>query len=606
MSCRLRGWVAVGFAFALTVCGLAAGPYRKIEAMIPMRDGVRLYTAVYVPEMPPAGGSPLLLERTPYSVGSYGATMGNYARGSAQFVQHGYAFAVQDVRGKFMSEGVYQNIRPNVLGPRMPFDIDETTDTYDTVDYLVKRVPGLSGRIGLMGISYPGFYAAMGGIRNHPAVRAISPQAPVGDWFKGDDFHHNGALFLQDAMEFMTWHDTPRLRPGPTAPPSFPFDRGGNAYRYYLGLGPNRNIDERIFRGQSRFWRDMMEHPNYDDYWQTRSLPIAMRDVKCAVLTVGGWYDAEDLYGALTVYQATERQNPGISNSLVMGPWYHGMWADPVGNKFHNVDFGSMTSMVYREEIEFPFFDAFLRGEGAPIPEARIFVTGANQWRTFTLWPPETRRETTLVIQARGGLRWDTPSPESAPQADEISIDPRNPVPYQGGVLNERSREYMLDDQRFAGARPDVLTYQTEPLERPITLAGPIEADLVVSTSGTDVDVVVKVIDVLPDETQRLVRAEVMRGKFRDSFQNPQPFVPDRPTRVRYWLPDVAHQWGRGHRLMVQVQNSWFPLVDRNPNVFLNINEAREGDFRPATFRLFHSPQHRSQLRVGVLPENSN
>lgn len=582
-----------------------AAPYRKLELMIPMRDGVRLYTAVYVPETAPLGGSPLLLERTPYSCAPYGKAMGSFARGSRRFVDAGYAFAYQDVRGKFMSEGTYENIRPVLLRPFRPMDIDETTDAYDTVEYLVNRVPGLSGRVGLLGISYPGFYAAMSGISAHPAIKAISPQAPVAEWFLGDDFHHNGAFFLQDAMEFMTWHDAPRSGPSPQAPPSFPFDRGGDAYRYYLGFGANREIDGRIFKGRSKFWRDMMEHPNYDDFWQARSLPGSMKNVPCAVLTVGGWYDAEDLYGALAVYRATERQNPAITNALVMGPWYHGMWVDRPGRRFHTVDFGSNTADAYLESIEFPFFDLHLRGAGGPVPEARIFVTGANRWITAPSWPPPGVSAQSISFLPQGALALGPattpPTYPAGPISSEVRIDPQNPVPYQGGRLDGRTREYMIDDQRFAAARPDVLTFQTPPLTSPVTALGPVEADLVIATTGTDVDVVVKLIDVLPSGEQQLVRAEVMRAKFRDSFQNPRPLVSNASTPLTFTLPDVAHQWKPGHRLMVQVQNSWFPLVDRNPNVFVNINEAAPSDFRPARFRLYHHAAQASRLRVWTL-----
>lgn len=579
--------------------------YRKLELMVPMRDGVRLYTAVFLPPEPPFGGSPLLLERTPYSCAPYGpGAIGTFNRGSDRFAEAGYAFALQDVRGKFMSEGTYENIRPVFQEPFMPHDVDETTDAWDTVEYLVRNVPGLNGRVGLWGISYPGFYAAMGGIRNHPAVRAISPQAPVAEWWIGDDFRHHGALFLQDAVEFMTWHDMPRPRPGPTALPGPTIDHQGDAYRYYLRMGPNRNVDGRVFQGRSRFWRDLMEHPDYDDHWRSRSLPAQMSGVRTAVLTVGGWFDAEDLYGPLAVYRETERRNPGIVNALVMGPWYHGMWADPDGSRFHTMDFGSPTAEFYREEIEFPFFDAFLRGEGKPVPEARIFFTGSNRWRTFERWPPVERRPRSLVFQPDFGLTWDVPprAVGGVTPRHEVRVDPADPVPYQGGRLLERSRSYMLDDQRFASARPDVLTYRGPVLDAPVTLAGPLDADLLMSTSGTDVDVVVKLIDQLPDGTERLIRGEIFRGKYRDSFANPKPFVPDQPTRLRFTLPDVAHTFLPGHRLVVQVQNSWFPLADRNPNVFLNINEAREADFRVATFRLHHPADAPCRLRVGVLP----
>lgn len=579
--------------------------HQKYEYMIPMRDGTKLYTAVYVPKDKP-GKHPILLERTPYGAGPYGPENYRYGfRGSRKMQENGYIFAFQDVRGMGRSEGTFVNVRPQLIVHLMPHDVDESTDTYDTVEFLIKNVPDNNERVGLWGISYPGFYAAVGGINSHPALKAISPQAPVSDWFIGDDFHHNGALFLMDSVRFARFGQSRSAN----RPPAPRLNIGSDAYKFYLEAGSLANLTERYFADTDGMWKYLMEHGTYDEYWQSRSVPHVMKNVKCAVMTVGGWFDAEDCWGALNTYQGTERLNKNTPNTLVMGPWWHGMWASQGGNRFHNWDFEQPTSQYYQDNIEFPFFDNYLRGDGKkPMAEAIVFQTGANKWRSFREWPPREAKEVSIYFAPSKTLSLKNPPVATGPGYDEYISDPANPVPHQGGTIRTRTREYMVDDQRFAAARSDVLTYQTAPLEKELTIAGPIIAELYVSTTGTDADFIVKVIDVYPDDApgdlagyQRLVRGEVMRAKFRHSFQNPSPLTPGKVERVAFELPDICHTFLKGHRLMVQVQSSWFPLVDRNPQQFIDIYRCKPEDFQKATIRLYHSGESPSRLKVRVL-----
>jgi hypothetical protein len=589
------------------------GQYQKHEYMVPARDGRRLYVAVYVPKDKP-GPHPILLERTPYGAGPYGPDAYRRGfRGSAKFEEAGYAFAFSDVRGRGRSEGEFVNIRPQLTVRTGPHDVDESTDTWDTIEFLVKNVPGNNGRVGLWGISYPGGYAALGAIDSHPALRAASPQAPTADWFLGDDDHHNGAFFLQDSFSFFSGMGSKNVPWTPTPERGvFSFNLGGDAYKFFLDLGPVKNTNgPQYFGGRYDFWNDLMRHGAYDDFWQSRSVPAAMKGVTCAVLNVGGWFDAEDLYGPLQVYRRTEAQNPAAWNALVMGPWQHGGWAG-TGRSLGRVDFGADTGRWYQDEVEFPFFDAFLRGEGSPaVSEATVFETGSNRWHKMDEWPPSDAVPTSYYLHPDGGLSTVLPPATASPQSDRYVSDPAAPTPYEGGTLGRRSTTYMIADQRFASSRSDVLTYQTPPLESDTTWAGPVHADLWVSMTGTDADFVVKVVDVHPDGAkgvadfdlsgaQILVRAEVMRGKFRDSMSNPSPFVPGQPTRVRYALPDVFHTFRKGHRIMVQVQSSWFPLVDRNPNTFCDIYSCEESAFQKNTIDVHRSGEHSSRVVAGV------
>lgn len=588
--------------------------YTKYEYMIPMRDGVKLYTSVYVPK-DGKEKHPILLERTPYSAGPYGPT--NYKggfRGSTKFRTNNYIFAFQDVRGRFMSEGLFEDVRPQNMNKRTVKDIDESTDTFDAIDYLVDNVPNNNGRVGLWGISYPGFYAGVGAIDSHPALKASSPQAPVSDWWMGDDFHHYGAFFLQDAFSFHSGFGQPR--PVPTATPKAgpSFDYQGNAYKWYLEMGPLPNYNDKYLKGEVKFWNDLMAHESYDSFWQARSLPRHMTNVKCALLIVGGFFDAEDLWGACNLYKFAEKQNKSAKINLVMGPWPHGGWAFGPGSRFGDIDMPGEPGNFYREQVEWPFFDAHLRGNGkVDLPEAHVYETGTGTWKQFAEWPPKAAKTRWIYLGDGKHLSWDAP-PKPTTESDSYESDPANPVPYQKGNLVGRSSTYMIDDQRFASERPDVLTYRGPILESDTTVAGPVTADLWVSMTGTDADFAVKVIDEYPGDArpnlggtamanyQMLVRAEIFRGKFRKDFSKPVAFEPGKVEQVKFDLPDTMHTFRKGHRMVIQIQSSWFPLVDRNPQRFVDIYKAKAEDFQKSTINVWHTPQHASRIGFGVLP----
>lgn len=590
--------------------------YTKIERQIPMRDGIKLFTAIYIPKDKDKK-YPILLNRTPYTVSPYGE--GNYKTSLGNFpaeMREGFIFVYQDVRGKWMSEGDFEDIRPHVAHKKSNKDIDESSDTYDTIDWLLKNIKPNNGKVGMYGISYPGFYASTALPGAHPALKAVSPQAPVTDWFIGDDFHHNGALFLGDVFSFMSTFGVPRPKPitPDKGPKGFHFPIADN-YRFYLEAGSVKNLKEKYVGNNNKFWNDLFAHPNLDTFWRARSIQQHFKQIKPAVMVVGGFFDAEDAYGTFATYKSIEKQNPGASNILVAGPWYHGGWVRGDGSSFGDIHFGQPTSTYYQENFELPFFKYHLKGEGTFNPaEANIFVTGSNEWKKFSAWPPQETESRTLYLQPNGKLGFDKVGRTDS--WDEYVSDPNSPVPYQAGVQARRTREYMIDDQRFAARRPDVKVYQTDILTEDLTLAGPVLANLVVSTTGTDADYVVKLIDVYPEDSpapnpnpgniimggyQMLVRGEIMRGKYRNSFEKPEPFVPGMVTKVNYALPDVAHTFKKGHRIMVQVQNSWFPLADRNPQKFMDIYQADPSDFQKATHRIFHDVNNASALTLTVL-----
>ena len=584
--------------------------YSKSEHMITMRDGAKLFAAAYSPK-DTSQRYPILLCRTPYSAGPYGPEAYREPIGpSPLFAREGYIIVYQDVRGAFMSEGTYVNVRPQIAN-KGPKDIDESTDTYDTIDWLVKNIPNNNGRVGMWGISYPGFYAAVGAIDAHPALKAASPQAPIADWFIGDDFHHNGTLFLSHAFNFFSGFGRPRPKPTPTGP-SDRFKHGTpDGYKFFLEMGPLANADKKYFHGNIAYWNEMMEHPNYDAYWQARNTLPHLKNIKPAVMTVGGWFDAEDLFGALHTYSSVEKQSPAAYNILVMGPWFHGGWSRSDGDSLGDVRFGSKTGAFYRENIELPFFNYYLKDNGSlRLPEAYVFETGSNRWKTYEQWPPASARTQNLYFDANGNLSF-TPPAESK-SFDEYVSDPATPVPFINNIAIGMTREYMVDDQRFAARRPDVLVYQTQPLTEDFTIAGPLKPSLVVSSSGSDSDFVVKLIDVYPDDApdnqpnpsgtkmggyQMLVRGEPMRAKFRTSFAKPEPMTPNKIEKIEFLMPDVNHTFLKGHRVMVQIQSTWFPLVDRNPQKFVDIYEAKPSDFQKATQRVYHS----SRLIVSVV-----
>ncbi len=576
--------------------------YTKKEVYISMRDGIRLFTSFYIPK----DGSekhPFLLTRTPYSCAPYGEK--NYATiwktYKMAYIKEGYIFVTQDVRGRYMSEGQFEDVRPfnkNKKGK----EYDEASDTYDAVDWMVKNIAGNNGNVGVMGTSYPGFYSTQAALSNHPAVKAVSPQAPVTDWFIGDDFHHNGAFFQMDAFGFYDVFGKPHPVPTKDYGSGFSTDTK-DSYKFFLEAGTLKNLSQMI--GDSiRFWHQMMEHPNYDAWWQARNARVGLYNVKPAMLWVGGLFDAEDCWGAWNTFKATKKQSPQTNNRIVMGPWYHGQWSRE-GSFLGNVRFESNTSDHYQNNIEIPFFQYYLKGKGSVngIEKANIFFTGENKWRTFNDWPAKNVVTKSLFIAPNSKLSFTKPS-TTAPAFYEYVSDPANPVPYTEDVHEQRTREYMTDDQRFAGRRPDVLSFEMD-ITEDLTVGGPVIANLLTSISTTDADFVVKLIDVFPDTFrysnstlgregqaypmggyQMLVRGEIMRGKFRNSFSVPEPFVPNKPTKVAFELPDVAHTFKKGHKMMIQVQSTWFPLADRNPQKFTNIYKANASDFQKATIRI--------------------
>jgi uncharacterized protein len=600
--------------------------YIKSEHQIPMRDGQKLFTVVYAPK-DNSRQYPFLIQRTPYSAGPYGPDAYKGTLGPAPaFAQEGYIFVYQDVRGTFMSEGEFEDVRPFLANKKSSQEIDEASDTYDTVEWLLNNSQNHNGRVGFYGISYPGFYATMAILARHPAIRAVSPQAPVTDVFLGDDDHHNGAFFLFESFNFITFFGLPRPAPTQNQFKNFNMDTP-DGYNFFLNHGTLANLKEKYFQDQNKYWNDIFAHGNYDEFWQARTpLPQLKNVLKPggpAVLTVGGWFDAEDLYGALNTYAALERGNPGARNTLVMGPWSHGGWAGP-GEVLGHIRFGAKTGDWYREQLELPFFNFYLKDKGQFQPSEKgaekeadvwAFRSGANEWKSFAQWPPKEAQSKSLYFQAGGKLAFSAPA-ETKEAFDEYVSDPQKPVPYSAQISSHRQAGYMIEDQRFAAARPDVLVYQTDVLTEDLTLAGPSTADLFVSTTGTDADFIVKVIDVYPDNApnnspaggqvklggfQMLVRAEVMRGKFRNSFSKPEPFTPNKPAEVKFILQDLHHTFKAGHRLMVQVQSSWFPLVDRNPQKFVDIYRATAADFQKATQRLYRYGRLASQVKVGVL-----
>ena len=600
--------------------------YIKQEVMIPMRDGIKLFTTIYIPN-DRSEKHPIIMERTPYSCEPYGknnyASLFNaYYSSFKEFAKEKYIIVTQDVRGRWMSEGEFVDIRPFNPNKKTNKDIDEASDTYDAIDWLVKNIENNNGSVGVMGISYPGFYSSMAALCGHPALKAVSPQAPVTDWFIGDDFHHNGAFFLMDAFNFYVGWGFGKPRPVPTTkyPEEFKYPINDN-YEFYLRTGALPNFTK--LTGDSiLFWNDLMNHPNMNDWWKIRNIRTSLHNVKPAMLLVGGLFDAEDCFGAWSVYKAIEKQSPSTNNKIVMGPWYHGQWESKDGTHLGQINFGANTSEWYQQNIIAPFFNYYLKGRGNidKIKEATIFFTGINEWKSLPQWPPANTDAAAMWLQKGNKLSFHQNKPASK-TFDEYISDPAKPVPYADNIHFRRTREYMNDDQRFAARRTDVLVYQSDILQEDVTLAGPVVADLVVSLSGTDADFVVKLIDVFPDNFepqknalneskdqltmkgyQMLVRAEIMRGKYRNSFEKPEPFVPNKPTQVKYSMPDVAHTFKKGHRIMVQVQSSWFPLADRNPQQFMDIYHAKDSDFKKATIRIYHD-QSKIMLPVvnGVL-----
>jgi putative CocE/NonD family hydrolase len=589
--------------------------YVRYTAMVPMRDGVRLNTEIFVPRRA-AGPLPILLTRTPYGVGPDVVLATRPGRALHELARDGYVFVAQDLRGRFQSEGEFVMQR----APRDPAvrgAVDEASDAYDTVDWLVKHVPNNNGRAGIFGVSYAGWTAAMALLDPHPALRASSPQASPADMFLGDDFHHNGAFRLSYGFEYATMMETGK------EVEQFKFD-AYDTYDWYLKLGPLSNATA-MLRGKIPTWTDFARHPNYDQFWQRQTIVRYLtRPLTVPTLNVAGWWDQEDFFGPFAIYQALEKQDRRGMNHLVVGPWNHGGWNRSEGRTLGRIDFGAPTAVHFRERIQAPFFRCHLHGrcEG-PQPEAVVFESGANEWRTYDAWPPKQGvQQRALYFGPNGTLAWSPPAAaaggaDTARAFDEFVSDPNKPVPYRPRPIEATYDPrgsgwgaWQVEDQRFVHGRPDVLSWATEPLTEDVTIAGDVLAELFASTTGSDADWVVKLIDVYPDVDeadpkmsgyQLMVSGEVFRARFRNSFERPEALVPNRPTPVKFGLHGQAYRFRRGHRIMVQVQSSWFPVIDRNPQTFVpNIFEAKAEDFRAAAHRVFRSPDMPSRLTLPV------
>jgi len=591
--------------------------YTKYEFRIAMRDGAKLFTSVYVPKDASTSKTyPFLMERTPYSVAPYGTD--NYPKhlGPApSFVADGFIFVYQDVRGRFQSDGTWQEMTPAKDVKKGPKDVDESTDTYDTIDWLLKNVPNNNGKAGIYGISYPGFYVAAGMVDSHPALKACSPQAPVTDLYMGDDAYHNGAFMLEANFGFYVVF---KPRAGLEYPPkdwdNFNY-RTNDGYDFYLAMATLSNAKKRYLKDTNFYWDDQVQHPYYDEYWKIRDISAHMKNVHCAVMVVGGLFDAEDLQGPYKIFHSVAAMSPGTPDHLVEGPWVHGGWAFSKGDHLGPVNFAGDNSAFFNDQVLLPFFQQYLKDAPDPkLPTAVVFETGTNVWRSYDSWPPKNTQAKTLYFQAGGKLSFE-PAKESSGY-DEYVSDPNRPIPFVETQSTSVPQTYMDADQRFAARRTDVETYQTDPLEQDITVAGSVSPKLWVSSSGTDSDFDVKLIDVYPMDYpnpdpnprdvhmggyQQLVRGEPFRAKFRNSFEKPEPLVPNQPTAINFDLPSISHTFRRGHRIMVQIQSTWFPLTDRNPQRFENIPDANPEDFQKATERVYHGSEHGSAIVLPVL-----
>ena len=595
--------------------------YTKKEVYIPMRDGIKLFTSIYIPK-DNSEKHPILMSRTPYSCAPYGTEFrGFWYSFEKAYFRENYIIVLQDVRGRMMSEGQFVDVRPFIPN-KTGTQTDEASDTYDAIDWLVKNIANNNGNVGVEGISYPGFYSTMAAASNHPALKAVSPQAPVTNWFIGDDFHHNGAFFQMDAFSFYSSFGEQHHVPTQGYGKGFDYPSHDN-YKFYLDEG-NLETLAKDMTDTVPFWKDLYAHPTYDAWWKARDARNATKNLQPAMLWVGGLFDAEDCWGAWNAYKAAEQNNPGkVFNKIVEGPWYHGQWASNDGGHLGNVKFGSNTSDWYQQNIEIPFFNYYLKGKGdiSKIAEANIFITGANEWKTFSQWPPANKEDETLYLKTNGGIDGDKPA--SSTGAREYTSDPAHPVPYEEGIQFNRTRTYMTADQRFAERRPDVLTFKTDVLKKDVTVTGNVIADLMASISTTDADFVVKIIDVFPDTLgfndvniyaeedapdtypmggyEMLVRGEIFRGRFRNSYENPSAFTPGKPEEIKFELPSIAHTFKAGHRIMVQIQSSWFPLVDRNPQQFIDIYHAKPEDFIKSDIKILTNSQNASKIILPVL-----
>lgn len=584
--------------------------FEKTEVSIPMRDGVHLHTRIYRPKNS-SEPLPFLLTRSPYGFDyDEQGFPRSLSREYKELADERYIFVFQDIRGRFRSEGKFVMLRP-VRDESDPKAVDESTDTYDTVEWLINHVPNSNRRVGVLGISYGGWLTVMAMIDPHPAIKAVSPQASPSDMFIGDDFYHNGAFRLDFSFEYVAWMERSK-----TFTP-FGFSKN-DIFEWYVDLGPLANVNKVHLNGEVPTWNDFMTHATYDEFWKKRAVPPFLGEVAVPTLNIAGWWDAEDFYGPLEIYKALEEKDDSNMNYLVVGPWRHGGWARDAGDSLRKVNFGSPTGQYFREKIQAPWFAYFLKDKGKlDLPEALVFQTGTNRWKSYEQWPP--RKDTTarnLYLGPSSRLSFQPPE-ETGEQAVEAYVsDPSHPVPYVARPikpalgLEEGDWPYWRgEDQRFAHLRPDVLSWQTDALQEDLCIAGDVVADLFASTSGTDSDWVVKLIDVYPQKYsdqpdmggyQLMIADEVFRAKFRNSYVKPEPVVPNQATEYTIDLRSHDHCFLAGHQIMVQVQSSWFPLIDRNPQTFIAIPSAQESDFQKATQRVFRSKKFPSHIRLFV------
>lgn len=616
---RIYLWVLViVLLFVLTGHAQAPAPpdysllFDKTDVMIPTRDGTKLHTEIYAPKHS-TEALPIVIERTPYGIHDddkgYSRALARYA----EMIPDDYIFVFQDIRGRYGSEGTFVMQRP-VRDPKDPKAVDEGTDTYDTIDWLVKNVPHNNGRAGLVGISYGGWLTVMGMLEPHPALKAVSEQASPADMYLGDDFHHNGAFRLSYGFEYSTMMETGKTNF------AFKFDQF-DTYDWYLRLGPLSNADKNYIHGSLPTWKDFVTHPNYDAFWKQEAMPYILTKPKVPNLNVAGWWDQEDAYGPMKIYELLEKNDPDHLNYLVAGPWNHGGWARGTGKSLGAIPFGSDTSLYFRQKIEAPWFAYWLKGKGSlPVKEALLFQTGSDRWVQFDSWPPKSASSRELYFHEDGKLSFDAPQAATAQSFDSYVSDPAHPVPYRHRPIDMTYPDdhpgswstWLVEDQRFVDDRPDVLTWQTEELTEDLTLTGSVTAKLFASTTGSDADWIVKLIDVYPEKYpddwklsgyELMINDEVFRGRFRKSFEKPEAITPDAVTPFTIDLHTANHVFKKGHRIMVQVQSTWFPIIDRNPQKFVpNIFEAKESDYQKATQRIYRSKEYPSGVLISLSP----
>lgn len=594
------------FSFTFIANAQGDDKYNRQQVMITMRDGIKLNTVIFTPKTQ-TEPLPFLLERTPYGVNDYPSPEKNgYVKDMAE---DGYIFVYQDIRGRYLSEGVFEMQR-FTRNKKDPKAIDESTDTYDTFDWLLKNISNNNGKAGMLGISYDGWTTVMGAIDPHPALVAVSEQASPADMFIGDDFHHNGAFRLSYGFEYAFMEEATKTDS------LFPFS-SYDTYEWYLKLGPLANVNKKYFFNKLPSWNNFAAHPNYDEFWQKQGLAYRLDSPKVHIMNVAGWWDQEDFYGPQEAYKIWEKKDKNNKNYIVIGPWNHGGWGGGPGNKLGNINFGSATGETYRKDIQAKWFAYYLRGKGdGKFAEAITFQTGSNEWKNYNSWPPKEAVKKNLYFQASGKLSFDKPI-EKAAAYDSYISDPAHPVPYRTRPIEETygpgSRWYtwLTEDQRFAHNRPDVLSWETDSLTEDITVTGTLAAKLFAATTGSDADWVVKLIDVYPEHYpaepkmagyQFMIANDVFRGRFRKSFERPEPVTPNKIETYTIDLHSLNHVFKKGHKIMVQVQSTWFPIIDRNPQKYVpNIFEAKESDFQSATHKIYRSGDFTSHIEMDIM-----